>query len=148
MESHCRRYASYLYCFILYGQFIWSLGPIPSSQYPYAMEMWDFQARNQLLVWSSTLPGTARSWTPLTDLSSAGGILGLLTYMTLGFFGLPIMLLYGTVKGLNQTMPQFVITQFAGAMFGRYVMARIFTPERWRQYALVLLRLALAVVLA
>ena len=24
-------------------------------------------------------------------------------------------------------MPQFVVTQFAGALFGRYVMARIFT---------------------
>jgi hypothetical protein len=124
---------------ILYGQFIWSLGPIPSAQYPYAMEMWDFNARNQLLVYSSTSAG----YSPFMDAFNvtylaAGGVLGIVTYMVLGFFGLPIMLLYGTVKGLNQTMPQFVITQFAGAIVGRYIMARIFTPERWRQYALVL----------
>ena len=42
------------------------------------------------------------------------------------------------MKGLGQTMPQFVVTQMAGAIFGRYVMARIFGADRWRHYALVL----------
>ena len=34
------------------------------------------------------------------------------------------LLLYGTVKGLGQTMPQFVVTQMAGALFGRFVMEK------------------------
>ena len=88
---------------ILYGHFIWSLGPIPSSQYPYAQTMWDFNARNQLLVFSSTMAG----YSPFQDALvpsyiAAGGIIGVVTYMALGFFGLPIMLLYGTVKGLGR----------------------------------------------
>ena len=124
---------------ILYGEFIWSLAPIPSAQYPYAMEMWDFYARNQLLVWSSTNAG----YSPFMDalkpwaIGTGAGI-GVATYAGLAAFGLPVMLLYGTVKGLGQTMPQFTVTEIAGAVFGRYVMARKFGPDRWREYSVVL----------
>ncbi|MDA3962079.1 MAG: peptide transporter [Planctomycetota bacterium] len=124
---------------IMYGQFIWSLAPIPSAQYPFAMEMWDFHARNQLLVFSSTNAG----YSPFMDalkpwVIATGAGLGVATYAGLAAFGLPIMLLYGTVKGLGQTMPQFTVTQIAGAVFGRYVMARKFGPDRWREYSVVL----------
>ena len=124
---------------MVYGQFIWSLAPIPSAQYPYAMEMWDFHARNQCLVWSSTNTG----YSPFMDAIKPGVIavgtgLGVVTYMTMAAFGWPVMLLYGTVKGLGQTMPQFLITQMAGAMFGRYVMAPKFGADRWREYSVVL----------
>ena len=64
--------------------------------------------------------------------------LGLITYMGLAAFGLPVLLLYGTVKGLGQSMPQMVVTQMIGALFGRYVMAKKFGPDRWRQYSVVL----------
>lgn len=124
---------------LIYGQFIWSLAPIPSAQYPYAQEMWDFAARNQCLVWSSTNEGYSPFMEAINPAYIGAGLgLGLLIYMSLAFFGLPVLLLYGTVKGLNQTMPQFVVTQMAGALFGRYVMAKKFGPDRWRQYAVVL----------
>lgn len=124
---------------LLYGQFIWSLAPIPSAQYPYAQELWDFFARNQCLVWSATNAG----YSPFMDALKPWAIglgagLGLATYVGLAAFGLPIMLLYGTVKGLGQSMPQMIATQMAGAVFGRYVMARRFGPDRWREYSVVL----------
>lgn len=124
---------------ILYGQFIWSLAPVPSAQYPFAMEMWDFHARNQLLVWSATKAGYSPFMDALKPWVIGTGLgLGVLTYAGLAAFGLPIMLLYGTVKGLGQTMPQFTVTQIAGAVFGRYVMAPRFGAQRWREYAVVL----------
>lgn len=124
---------------LIYGQFIWSLGPIPSASYPYAQEMWDLYARNQMLIFSSTSQG----YSPFMDALIwqyivAGLALGIFTYAGLAALGLPILLMYGTVKGLNQTMPQLAITQFAGALFGRFVMAPRFGVQQWRQYALVL----------
>ena len=62
----------------------------------------------------------------------------LFRYAGLASFGLPVLLLYGVVKGLGGSMPQFLLTQFAGALFGRYVMARRFGDQRWREYAVVL----------
>jgi hypothetical protein len=126
-------------CSLIYGNFIWSLDPIPSAPYPFAMEMWDLHARNQLLTISATNDGFspfmfALRWQHIT----LGAVAGLGTYMLLAFFGLPILLLYGTVKGLGQSTPQMLITQFAGALFGRFVMETRFGTKRWRQYTLVL----------
>ena len=58
--------------------------------------------------------------------------------MVLGFFGLPIMLL---VRHRQRPEPNHAtICDYAVCWrhFGRYMMARIFTPERWRQYSLVM----------
>ena len=124
---------------LIYGQFIWGLAPIPSGQYPYAQEMWDLHARNQCLIFSSTNDGYSPFLEAINfNYIAAGGILGLITYFGLAAFGLPVLLLYGTVKGLGQSIPQFTVTQMLGALFGRYVMARKFGAERWRQYAVVL----------
>ena len=40
---------------ICFGSFIWSLAPIPSAQYPYTEEIWEFEAKNACLLYSSTL---------------------------------------------------------------------------------------------
>jgi hypothetical protein len=126
-------------CSLIYGQFIWGLGSIPSSAYPYAQEMWDLHARNRMLIYSSTASG----YSPFMDALhweyiATGAGLGVLTYACMAGFGLPILLMYGTVKGLGQSIPQTVVTQFAGALIGRYLLARRFGDQQWRQYALVL----------
>jgi hypothetical protein len=125
---------------VVYGQFIWSLAPIPSAIYPYAQELWDLQARNQCLVWSSTISGFSPFMASLKPgIIALGGGMGLLTYGALASFGLPILLVYGVVKGLGQSIPQTLITELGGALFGRYVMAQRFGADRWRNYAPVLL---------
>ena len=45
----------------------------------------------------------------------------------------------GVVKGLGQSISQTLITELAGALFGRYVMAKRFGSARWRQISMVLL---------
>jgi hypothetical protein len=124
---------------LIYGQFIWSLGPIPGPQYPYAQQLWELNARNYCLIYSSTMSG----YSPFSDAIVpsyiiAGGAVGMACYASLSAFGLPVLLLYGVIKGLGGGIPQMLVTQFAGALFGRYVMARRFGEERWRNYALVL----------
>ncbi|MBA3847642.1 MAG: peptide transporter, partial [Planctomycetes bacterium] len=124
---------------LVYAQFIWGMAPIPSSAYPYAQQMWDLNARNQCLAWSATISGFSPFLAALDPfIIGAGCILGLVSYAALAAFGLPVLLVYGVVKGLGGSPPQSMILMFLGALFGRYVMAKRFGEEPWRQYAPVL----------
>lgn len=120
---------------ILYAQFIWSMGPIPSSQYPFAATMWELQAKRQVLLYSSTTGGYSQfteAFKPM--LIFIGWVSGLGLFALLKALSAPTMLLYGAVKGLNQTMPHTAIPQFAGALLSRFVFERRL-GLKWRQYA-------------
>ncbi len=124
---------------LLYAQFIWSLGPIPSQSYPFAMTFWELNARNTCLVYSSTLSGYSPFLEALNPMYiAAGGGLGLLIFTSLSAFGAPVLLFYGMVGGLGQA-PFGIISTFSGALFGRFVMAPRFGETTWRQYAPVLM---------
>jgi hypothetical protein len=62
--------------------------------------------------------------------------LALAVYMTLAHFGLPVFLVYGVVRGLDQTMPHGVIPMFIGALLGRFVFRKWY-GEKWPQYRIV-----------
>jgi len=125
-----------LLCSILFASFIWSMAPIPSEAYPYADKIWTLQAQNRALVYSSTAGESEFSqfrqalngWYILMGLA-----LGLLTYGVLALFGLPILLCYGFVRGLNQTMPHSVLLSFFGACLGKFYFQRKY-GKMWRQY--------------
>ncbi len=124
---------------VLYGQFIWSLGPIPGPQYPYAQQLWELNARQQCLVYTATTGGFSPFMEAVKPgIIAAGGVIGVATYAGLSAFGLPVLLLYGVVKGLGGSIPQYLLLQLVGALFGRYVLERRFGSERWRGYAPVL----------
>ena len=124
---------------LLFSQFIWRLAPIPSNAYPFAQELWHLQALNTLLMQTSTLEGNslffqALSWVYV----GAGALLGVLTYMLLSLFGLPIMLVYGMVRGLGQSIPHGLMLEVVGALLGRFFFLKRY-GAMWRQYAPVLL---------
>jgi hypothetical protein len=124
---------------LLFSQFIWRLAPIPSSAYPFAQEVWHLQALNTLLMQSSTLEGSAAFYQALNIIYVIAGLgLGILTYAILTFFGLPIMLIYGMVRGLGQTTPHGHIPEVLGALLGRFFFLKRY-GAMWRQYAPVLL---------
>ncbi|MBI9077032.1 MAG: peptide transporter [Desulfatibacillum sp.] len=124
---------------LLFSQFIWRLAPIPSSSYPYAQELWHLQALNSLLMQTSTLEGNSLFFQALKgNYVMAGMGFGVLTYMLLMLFGLPIMLIYGVVRGLGQSTPHGMILEVAGALLGRFFFLRKY-GKQWRQYAPVLL---------
>jgi hypothetical protein len=52
--------------------------------------------------------------------------------------GLPILLIYGVVRGLGQSTPHGLILEVAGALLGRFYFLRRYGAQ-WRQYAPVLL---------
>ena len=112
---------------LLFSQFIWRLAPIPSSSYPYAQELWHLQALNTLLM--QTLKGSY-------VVSGLG--FGLILYGLLTLLGLPVLLIYGVVRGLGQTTPHGLILEVIGALLGRFFFLKRY-GKMWRQYAPVLL---------
>lgn len=124
---------------LLFSQFIWRLAPIPSASYPYAQELWHLQALNTLLMQSSTLEGNSLFYQALNGTTVASGIgFGLVTYAVLTLFGLPILLIYGIVRGLGQSAPHGMILEVLGALLGRFFFLKRY-GKQWRQYAPVLL---------
>ena len=124
---------------LLFSQFIWRLAPIPSSSYPYAQELWHLQALNTLLMQTSTLEGNSLFFQALRASYVLFGVgFGVITYFILMLFGLPILLIYGVVRGLGQSTPHGMILEVAGALLGRYFFLKRY-GAMWRQYAPVLL---------
>ncbi|MFZ5427161.1 MAG: peptide transporter [Thermodesulfobacteriota bacterium] len=124
---------------LLFSQFIWQLAPIPSAAYPYAQELWHLQALNNLLMQTSTLEGNSLFFQALNGSYLGAGLgLGLVTYAALNAFGLPVLLVYGVVRGLGQNIPHGLILEVIGALLGRYYFHKKY-GAMWRQYAPVLL---------
>jgi len=124
---------------ILFSQFIWSIDNVPSEMFPYANEFWELKAYQQGLVFSATLPGEAAS--PFREafrpeFLGLGLGLGLSLYGVLSHFGLPIFLVYGLVRGLDQSAPHAVIPMFLGALLGRFGCRKWFGDD-WPKYRIV-----------
>lgn len=124
-------------CSILFAQFIWSLAPIPSSNYPFADTIWDLNARNQTLLYSSTSGGYSQFREAFRPLFIGFGFgTGLLVFSALKILSAPTMLAYGFVMGIN-TMMHVMPMQLFGALFGRFYLERKI-GSKWRQYAAVI----------
>ena len=124
---------------LLFSQFIWRLAPIPSASYPYAQELWHLQALNTLLIQTSTLEGNSLFFQALRGSYVVSGLgFGLIIYGLLTLLGLPVLLIYGVVRGLGQTTPHGLILEVIGALLGRFFFLKRY-GKMWRQYAPVLL---------
>jgi hypothetical protein len=124
---------------LVFSQFIWAIDNVPSEMFPYANEFWELKAYQQGLIFSSTLPGEASS--PFREAFhpeylAIGFVLALTVYALLSHFGLPIFLVYGVVRGLDQSVPHAIIPMFLGAMLGRFGCRKWF-GEKWPQYRIV-----------
>jgi len=123
-----------LFSSIMFSNFLWNLAPVPSAIYPFAQEMWEFQAANQCIVYTSTLGEYSQFQEAFKPEILALGLgTGLALFGASSWFALPIFLAYGVVRGLGQTMPHVVIPQFIGALIGRYYFQRKLGLA-WRQY--------------
>jgi len=88
---------------------------------------------------TSTIEGNSLFFQALSASSLLSGFgFGVITYMVLTLFGLPILLIYGVVRGLGQSAPHGLILELIGAMLGRFFFLKRY-GAMWRQYAPVLL---------
>lgn len=124
---------------VVFSQFIWRIAPVPSSAFPYAERFWELIAYRQGLMYTATMPGGqhgpfAQAFVPMYLV--IGLVLALATYATLSFFGLPVLLVYGVIRGMDQATPDVILPQFIGALLGRYYFAKKF-GKNWPQYRVV-----------
>jgi hypothetical protein len=128
-----------LICSVLYAQLIWSMGDVPSSAYPFAERMWDLNARNQVLLYSATAGGYSQFMDALKPLVIGTGFAAAMAmFFVLRAFAAPAFLLFGAIRGLDQTMPHALVTEFLGALFARFYLEKRFGSDAWRKAAPVL----------
>jgi hypothetical protein len=119
---------------IFFANFIWSLAPIPSARYPYTEKIWELNAAMASIVHSATLGGHSpfqeafNGWNIL-----AGGVFGLLMFAIMWVLRMPVLFVFGVLRGLSQTIPHVVIPQFIGALLSRFYFERKM-GLKWRQY--------------
>ncbi len=119
---------------VLFANFIWSLAEVPSARYPFTERMWEFMAANQCIIYSSTLGHYSEFWRALNGwYILSGGVVGLGLFAVMMALNWPIMMVYGLIRGLNQTLPHVVVPQFIGALLGRFYFERRM-GLKWRQY--------------
>ncbi len=124
---------------VMFSHFILRIAPVPSSAFPYAEQWWELTAYRRGLMYTSTLPGGqhgqfAQAFHLNYLLAGTGG--ALLLYAVLAAFGLPLLLFYGVVRGLDQSAPHVILPQLLGALLGRYYFERKFAGK-WKQYIIV-----------
>lgn len=124
---------------IVFSHFIWRIAAVPSHAFPFAEQWWELQAYRSGLIYSSTMPGGehgafAQAFHP--QYLAAGLVIAIGIYLVLSGYGLPVLLFYGVIRGLDQTSPHIIILQFIGAVVGRNYFEKKF-GENWRKYIVV-----------
>jgi len=124
---------------IVFSQFIWSIAPVPSASFPYAEKFWEVLAFRQGVIYSSTMPGG--EYGPFYQAFVPGYIfLGLALALTLyagcSWMGFPVLLVYGIIRGMDQSTPDVILPQLIGALLGRYYFSKRF-GDQWPQYRVV-----------
>ena len=101
--------------------------------------MWPLTALQRGLWLTSTLdPKTSvffKAWNP--RYAVGGLVVAIGIYAVLSAFRLPILLIYGIVRGFG-ILPHYVIPQIVGALISQFYFVPMFGARRWKQYATVL----------
>ncbi|HQL08761.1 MAG TPA: MgtC/SapB family protein, partial [Lentisphaeria bacterium] len=108
-----------LFSTIFFMNFIWGLDQIPSVAYPFAQKMWELNAANACIMYSSTM-GEYSMFEQAFNVTylGCGAVLGVILFSGMSIVGAPIMLTYGVVRGLGQSLPHSILPQFIGALIG------------------------------
>jgi len=128
-----------IFCSLLFWQFVWRLAPIPSPYYPYAQMMWPLNALQRGLWLTSTVnPERSIFYKAWRRSYAIGGFIAAVSlYTGLSVFRMPILLIYGVVRGFG-ILPHSVIPQMIGALISQFYFVPMFGARRWKQYATVL----------
>ena len=114
---------------LVFWGFIWHTTPVPSPTFPAAQVNWELESKNRVLLYSSTSLDENGKRKPLADTEfgkalkpayvGAGFVVITGSYVILSTFGLPVMLVYGLVRGFGQ-LPHYMILEVVGAVLSRY----------------------------
>lgn len=121
------------------SEILWRMAPIPSSAYPFTERMWELQLRQQCIMLTSTLEGGSQFLEAIHfEYAGWGLVSGSLLFAVLSMFGLPMMLVYGAVWGLNQSNPGALFCTMAGACAAKFYFKRVY-KDMWLKYMMVVM---------
>ena len=136
---------------VLFWGFIWKSSPIPSEAFPAARINWELQAKNQVLLFSSTFVAAGEDpaeksitdsefWRKAVHPRIIGtGFAGCIAlFALLNAFNLPILLIYGLIRGLG-ALPHTMMLEVLGALAGRYIYQKRYGQTNFLQQAPALL---------
>jgi len=130
----------------LFWAFIWKSGPIPSDAYPYAQVHWEYASKNNVLLYSSTFVAEGEDPETKTIADSqfmkavhpyvigGGFTFTVAAFTVLSVVGLPVMLIYGVIRGLG-TFPHIMVLEIVGALIGRYYFQKKFGRHEFLRMA-------------
>lgn len=128
---------------LVFWSFIWRADMIPSPAFPAAQVNWELMAKNQTLMFSATYvaPGEdpdeksimdsefmKKAWHPKAIAAGFAGCVGL--YTLLSVLGLPVMLVYGMIRGWGE-LPHYRMLELVGAILGRYYFEKKYGRQSW-----------------
>jgi hypothetical protein len=132
---------------LFYWSFIWHSDAIPSQAFPAAQVNWELMSKNQVLLYSSTFVRPDEDPDEKSIMDSefmrkafhpkaiATGFVGtVVLYALLSAFGLPVMLVYGMIRGFGQ-LPHYMILELVGAMLGRLYFQKKYGQTPFLQHA-------------
>lgn len=121
------------------SEILWRMAPIPSSAYPFTERMWELQLRQRAIMLTSTLEGGSQFLEAIHFEYAGWGLFsGTVLFATLSMLGLPIMLIFGAVWGLNQSNPGALFCTMAGACAAKFYFKRIYR-DMWLKYMMVVM---------
>ena len=136
---------------LVFWGFIWHSDAIPSEAFPAAQVNWEYMAKQQTLIFSSTFVGPGddpasksmldseffqRAFHPRYIGVGFGSIVVL--YTLLSALGLPVLLIYGLMRGFGQ-FPHHMILEVVGAMAGRLYLQKRYGQQNFLRMAPALL---------
>jgi hypothetical protein len=114
---------------MVFWGFIWKSDPVPSEIFPAAQVNWELHAKNSVLLYSSTMVDENGNRLPFAETEfgrafkpetvGVGFAVVTLLYTVLNALGLPVMLLYGIMRGLGD-LPHNMILEIVGALASRF----------------------------
>jgi len=123
---------------LMFCELIWRLAPIPSENYPFTEQIWRLQALNFSLIATSTMEGSSPFMEALKfNVISFGFLGGTLAFIFLSFLNLPTFLVFGAVRGLNQTTPGVIVLELIGALIGRFYLQKKFGHQNFKRYVMI-----------
>lgn len=134
-------------CSLLFWSFIWKTNEIPSAFFPAAQVRWELGSKQSALLFSSThvaegqdpelvnirdSPFFQAAFKPKILFGSLAGTV--VVFSLLSFFGLPVMLIYGFIRGIGD-LPHFMVLELVGAIIGRYYFQKKFGSREFLRMA-------------
>lgn len=120
--------------------FIWKSDPVPSQAFPYAQVQWEYKSKNDALMYSATFesdkPFMETSFGKAFHPEVIGGAFTgtVILYTVLSAFGMPVMLVYGMIRGFGQ-FPHIMVLEIVGALLSRFYFQRKYGSTRFLKMA-------------